>query len=153
MKESARRNNKEPNWGRREKLPHKNCDGRELFCARSVQFGMKAKLSSIVLVGAAVAAVAGGIVYVTRLEMGARRLEARLARVESALYGKPVAAGVLTAVPSTNGKFTLVQKPQASLPEGQRGTLEQRVAKIEKQLAPHVEWLAPALSGPLEPQR
>jgi hypothetical protein len=115
---------------------------------------MKAKLHSIILVVAAAAAVAGGAYYVIHLEMRARRLETRLARVEAALYEKSP-ADTFAVVHSKTGVETLVRKPPSVLPaprqgllEQQRGSLEERVEKIERELVPHLELLGPVQPAP-----
>jgi hypothetical protein len=108
---------------------------------------MKAKLRSIVLFVVTAGVIAGGFGSVARLALRTRLLEARLARVEAALNGEKTAgaqAVTLPTGPSGPGQAPAFQTLQGLPSATQQDSLEVRVEKIEQELTPHVELLAPA---------
>jgi hypothetical protein len=113
---------------------------------------MKTNFRSIILVVAATAVVGGAIGYVRYSELRARRLEARLARVEAALYSAPKAPSVAIG-PSKNGVAPLFYTPQSSSTPPQADSLEGRVEALEKEMSPHLELLGTAKPGQLETER
>jgi hypothetical protein len=117
---------------------------REYSYAVSVQFSMKTNLRSTVLIAAAAGVVAAGYIYVSRLESRTRLLEARLARVETALNGEKATAALAVkqpAGPAQSHAAPAFQIRTVLPPAGQQDSLEARAERIEQELTPHVELI------------
>ena len=113
---------------------------------------MKTKARWIFFAAVVAVVLAGGVYYIVRIESRADLLEKRLALVEAELHKQP-AQFLQPEGPGTSRDQAFVRKPGSAVPAGRTDPLESRVEKIERELAPHVELLAPAYQGPPPIQR